>query len=108
MSDLHRLRRASDHEAVDRSPLTYEPQFGLKEKAFSLLPSARFFTRNASNGAAFDDLLAGIRRREGILALTGEVGTGKTTLCRAVLAALDRKTFAAFVPDPIVSREDLL
>ena len=106
MSDLDRLKRASDE--VDRSPLTYEPHFGLKEKAFSLLPSARFFTRNASNGTAFDDLLAGIRRREGILALTGEVGTGKTTLCRAVLAALDRKTFAAFVPDPIVSREDLL
>src|SRR5687768_4453465 len=106
MSDLDRLNRASDE--VDLSPLTYEPHFGLKEKAFSLLPNARFFSRNASNGTAFDDLLAGIRRREGILALTGEVGTGKTTLCRAVLAALDRKTFAAFVPDPIVSREDLL
>jgi type II secretory pathway predicted ATPase ExeA/cell division septation protein DedD len=40
--------------------------------------------------------------------LTGEVGTGKTTLCRAVLQSLDRKTFAAFVPDPFLSREDLL
>jgi type II secretory pathway predicted ATPase ExeA/cell division septation protein DedD len=53
-------------------------------------------------------LVAGIRRREGILALMGEVGTGKTTLCRAVLQALDRRTFAAFVPDPFLSREDLL
>jgi general secretion pathway protein A len=40
--------------------------------------------------------------------LTGEIGMGKTTLCRSVLAALDRKTFSAFVPDPFVSREDLL
>ena len=40
--------------------------------------------------------------------LTGEVGTGKTTLCRAVLESLDQKTFAAFVPDPFLSREDLL
>ena len=56
----------------------------------------------------FDELRAGIRRREGIIVLTGEPGTGKTTLCRSVLAALDRKTFCAFVPDPFVSREDLL
>jgi type II secretory pathway predicted ATPase ExeA len=56
----------------------------------------------------FEQLLAGIRRREGIIVLTGEPGTGKTTLCRGVLASLDRKTFCAFVPDPFVSREDLL
>ena len=54
----------------------------------------------------FDELRAGIRRREGIIVLTGEPGTGKTTLCRSVLASLDRKTFCAFVPDPFVSRED--
>ena len=56
----------------------------------------------------FDALRSGIRRREGIIVLTGEPGTGKTTLCRSVLEALDRKTFCTFVPDPFVSREDLL
>ena len=40
--------------------------------------------------------------------LSGEVGTGKTTLCQAVFRSLDQKTFAAFVPDPFLSREDLL
>ena len=55
-----------------------------------------------------DDLLVGIRRREGIVVLTGEMGTGKTTLCRAALYQLDRKTFTTFVPDPSLSREDLL
>ena len=40
--------------------------------------------------------------------LTGDIGTGKTTLCKAVLEKLDRKTFTTFVPDPFVSREDLL
>ena len=54
------------------------------------------------------DLAAAIRRREGLIVLTGDIGTGKTTLCRAVLAQLDRKTFATFVPDPFVTREDLL
>ena len=56
----------------------------------------------------FDALVAGIRRREGLIVLTGEIGTGKTTLCRSALQQLDRRTFASFVPDPFVSREDLL
>ena len=97
-----------DDAPDDSGCLTYETYFGLREKPFSLSPNPRFFFRDPSRTAAFNDLLGGIRRREGILALTGEVGTGKTTLCRAVLQALDRKTFAAFVPDPILSREDLL
>lgn len=92
----------------DSACLTYEAHFGLREKPFSLSPDPRFFFRNRSRGSAVDTLTAGIRRREGILALTGEVGTGKTTICRAVLESLDRKTFSAFVPDPILSREDLL
>ena len=98
----------SDARSDDTGSLTYEPYFGLREKAFSLSPDPRFFLRQSSHATAFDALVAGIRRREGILALIGEVGTGKTTLCRSVLKSLDRKTFAAFVPDPILSREDLL
>lgn len=98
----------SDARSDDTGSLTYEPHFGLREKAFSLSPDPRFFLRQSSHAKAFNALVAGIRRREGILALTGEVGTGKTTLCRSVLQSLDRKTFAAFVPDPILSREDLL
>jgi type II secretory pathway predicted ATPase ExeA/cell division septation protein DedD len=98
----------SDAIPQDPGSLTYEPYFGLREKPFSLSADPRFFFRNSSHGATFDALHEGIRRREGILVLTGEVGTGKTTVCRAVLQALDRKTFAAFVPDPFLSREDLL
>jgi type II secretory pathway predicted ATPase ExeA len=96
-------------EPVARSPfLTYEPYYGLKEKAFSLSADPRFLYKSRTHAPMFDDLHAGIRRREGIIVLTGEPGTGKTTLCRGVLAALGRKTFCAFVPDPFVSREDLL
>jgi type II secretory pathway predicted ATPase ExeA len=98
----------SDARSQDPGSLTYEPYFGLREKPFSLSSDPRFFFSNSSHGAAFDTLAAGIRRREGVLVLTGEVGTGKTTLCRAVLQSLDQKTFAAFVPDPFLSREDLL
>jgi type II secretory pathway predicted ATPase ExeA len=92
-----------------RSPLlTYEPYYGLNEKAFSLSADPRFLYKSRAHAPVFDHLRAGIRRREGIIVLTGEPGTGKTTLCRSVLASLDRKTFCAFVPDPFVSREDLL
>lgn len=88
--------------------LTYEPFYGLREKPFSLSADPRFLYRSPAHAPAFDSLLAGIRRREGLIVLTGEIGTGKTTLCRAVLQHLDRRTFSAFVPDPFVSREDLL
>jgi general secretion pathway protein A len=98
----------SDPSPQDPGSLTYERYFGLREKPFSLSSDPRFFFSNSTHGAAFDTLAAGIRRREGILVLTGEVGTGKTTLCRAVCQSLDQKTFAAFVPDPFLSREDLL
>ena len=92
-----------------RTPyLTYEPYYGLKEKPFSLSADPRFLYKSRTHAPVFDALRSGIRRREGIIVLTGEPGTGKTTLCRSVLEALDRKTFCAFVPDPFVSREDLL
>jgi general secretion pathway protein A len=88
--------------------LTYEPFYGLREKPFSLTSDSRFFYQSRSHAPAFDDLLNAIRRRESLNVLTGDIGTGKTTLCRAVLGSLDRKTFSAFVPDPFASREDLL
>lgn len=88
--------------------LTYEAFYGLKEKAFSLNADPRFLYHSPSHAAAFENLLAGIRRREGLLVLTGEIGTGKTMLCQAVLKNLGRKTFSSFVPDPFASREDLL
>jgi type II secretory pathway predicted ATPase ExeA len=92
----------------DSGLLIYEPFYGLGEKPFSLSTDPRFLYKSASHTPVFQDVLAGIRRREGLVVLTGEIGMGKTTLCRSVLAALDRKTFSAFVPDPFVSREDLL
>ena len=103
-----RLLNARQPEDDDSGLLIYEPFYGLGEKPFSLSTDPRFLYKSASHTPVFQDVLAGIRRREGLVVLTGEIGMGKTTLCRSVLAALDRKTFSAFVPDPFVSREDLL
>ena len=106
------IQSSSSHD-VDSPPETdsafiYEPFYGLKEKPFSLSSDPRFLYKSPAHAAAFNDLVRAIRRREGLIVLTGDIGTGKTTLCRAVLENLDRKTFTAFVPDPFVSREDLL
>jgi general secretion pathway protein A len=99
---------SSPQSAVSAGALTYEPYYGLKAKPFSLSTDPRSLYKSPVHTAVLDDLLAGIRRREGIVVLTGEMGTGKTTLCRAALYQLDRKTFTTFVPDPFLSREDLL
>ena len=87
--------------------LTYEPFFGLNEKPFSLYADSRFVYDSPTHSATREGLLAGIRRREGLQVLTGEIGTGKTTLCRAALRDLGRKTYSSIVPDPFASREDL-
>lgn len=94
--------------AISAGALTYEPHYGLKAKPFSLSTDPRSLYTAPGHAEALDDLLAAIRRREGIVVVTGEMGTGKTTLCRAALYQLDRKTFTTFVPDPFISREDLL
>jgi type II secretory pathway predicted ATPase ExeA len=86
----------------------YEDFYGLSEKPFSLTPDPKFFYRSESHGNAFDVLQYAIRRREGFVVITGDSGTGKTTLCRAILDQLDRRTFTALVLNPFVSEEDLL
>ena len=86
--------------AVGRAPtassalLTYESYYGLREKPFSLSTDPRFLYKSAAHAGTFEDLLLAIRRREGLIVLTGDIGTGKTTLCKAVLEQLDRKTFS--------------
>ena len=98
-------RRGIDGDSLS---LTYEPDYGLNEKPFSLSSDPKFLYRSPAHASAFERLHAGIRRREGLIVLTGDIGTGKTTLCRAVLDKLDRRTFSTFIPDPFASREDFL
>ena len=105
-------KRAEGVVALHAQPrpgwLTYETFYGLTGKPFSLSSDPAFFYNSSSHAAAFDDLLSGIRRRESLSVLSGDIGTGKTTLCRTVLENLDRQTFSAFVADPFATREDLL
>ena len=86
----------------------YEDYYGFAEKPFSITPDPRYLFRSASHECAFELLQYAIRRREGFIVVTGDIGTGKTTLCRAVMNTLDRRTFTALVLNPFLSEEDLL
>jgi type II secretory pathway predicted ATPase ExeA len=86
----------------------YEAYYGFSEKPFSLTPDPKYLYRSQSHGNAFDLLQYAIRRREGFAVVTGDIGTGKTTLCRALLEQIDRTTFTALVLNPFLTEEDLL
>ena len=86
----------------------YEDYYGFTEKPFSLTPDPKYLFKSASHASAFELLQYAVRRREGFVVITGDIGTGKTTLCRALLEQVDRKTFTALVLNPFLSEEDLL
>src|SRR3954467_8910794 len=86
----------------------YETYYGFSEKPFSLTPDPKYLYRSQSHGNAFDLLQYAVRRREGFVVVTGDIGTGKTMLCRALLEQIDRSTFTALVLNPFLSEEDLL
>lgn len=86
----------------------YEDFFGFVEKPFSLTPDPKYLYKSESHANAFELLQYAIRRREGFVVVTGDIGTGKTTLCRALLEQIDRRTFTALVLNPFLSEEDLL
>jgi len=85
-----------------------EDYYGFAEQPFSLTPDPRFFFRSEAHERALEDLARAIRRREGFMLLTGDIGTGKTTLCRTLLDQLDDRTFTALVLNPFVTEEELL
>jgi general secretion pathway protein A len=86
----------------------YEDYYGFTEKPFSLTPDPKYLFKSSTHANAFELLQYAIRRREGFVVITGDIGTGKTTVCRAILEQLDRKTFTALVLNPFLSEEDLL
>ena len=86
----------------------YERFFGLREQAFALTTDPRFHYKTASHRHAFDELKLGLERGEGFLLLTGDTGTGKTTLSRAVIDSLGGRTFSAIITNPAVADAELL
>src|SRR5207248_8652892 len=86
----------------------YEEYYGFTEKPFSLTPDPKYLFKSESHANAFELLQYALHSREGLTVITGDIGTGKTTLCRALLEQIDRNTFTALVLNPFLSEEDLL
>jgi type II secretory pathway predicted ATPase ExeA/cell division protein FtsN len=86
----------------------YERFFGLNETPFSLAPNPRFLFASDSHAAALAQVAYALERREPLVVITGEIGTGKTLLCRTVPQRLERKTFVSVINDPLLERDDLL
>lgn len=82
--------------------------YGLRELPFSLTPDPRFLFLSRRHREALEQLLYGIRERKGFIQLTGEVGSGKTTLCRAALERLGPETTTALILNPVLSSPQLL
>lgn len=86
----------------------YEKYYRLSEKPFSLTPDPRFLFLSKHHQGALDHMLYGINQREGFMTITGDVGTGKTTLCRCLLERLDDNIQVALILNPMLSDMDLL
>ena len=86
----------------------YKTFFGFKEHPFNLTPDPRYLYLSRYHREALDHLLYGINQRKGFIAITGGVGTGKTTLCRALLDHLDDTTKSALIFSSFVSDMEIL
>jgi len=86
----------------------YLPHFGLREPPFGITPDTSFFYVCASSQEALNTLIVAVANGEGFIKITGEVGTGKTLLCRKLLATLDDTWVSAYIPNPDLEPRTLL
>mgnify|MGYP003704417979 CR=1 FL=1 len=74
----------------------YEAFFRFKQRPFSLTPDPKFYFRSRSHGRVFDALSAAVSRRESVMLIAGDLGVGKTTLCRTLIETQERKARAIY------------
>ena len=86
----------------------YKEYFGLKEPPFSIAPDPHYLYMSDNHREALAHLLYGINSDNGFVLLTGDVGTGKTTVCRCLLAQLPENSNIAFILNPKLTVDELL
>lgn len=86
----------------------YEEYFSLKERPFSLTPDPDFLFLSGSHQRALDHLLFGLESGEGFIVVTGDIGVGKTTVCRALLRRLPERFATALVVNTLLTEKELL
>ncbi len=95
-------------QRIAKRKAVYLDYYGLKEPPFSLTPNPRFLFYSAKHREAFNHLLYGIRERKGFVQVTGEVGAGKTTVCRAMLEQLGNSFSTALILNPVLDSDQLV
>src|SRR3989338_8393164 len=86
----------------------YLEYLGLREKPFSITADPSFLYLSRKHREALSHMVYGIRERKGFVEITGEIGTGKTTLCKALLRQLDPSTKTALILQPALSELEQL
>jgi type II secretory pathway predicted ATPase ExeA len=86
----------------------YLEHFGLTEAPFRITPHTEFFFAGANRGATLEALLYAITHDEGIVKVSGEVGSGKTMLCRVLMERLPAHVVIVYLANPSLSRDDIL
>ena len=86
----------------------YLSHFGLNEAPFRITPHTEFFFSGANRGATLEALLYAITHDEGIVKVTGEVGSGKTMLCRVLVERLPKNVETIYLANPSLSRDEIL
>lgn len=86
----------------------YEHFFGFKEKPFNNNPDPRFFFPSSRHSEALDRLFYAVQERKGFVVITGEIGAGKTTVCRALLNKLDDKSEVCMITNTHLSTKELI
>ncbi len=85
----------------------YQQFFNFDEPPFSLTPDTWFFINQQSHKDALNTLLVALQHCEGFIKIVGEVGTGKTLLCRILLARLNAGFVTAYIPNPYLTPQEL-
>ena len=86
----------------------YYAHFGLKQPPFKITPNTEFFYLGGNRGAVLDALIYAVKNGEGIIKVVGEVGSGKTMLCRMLQVALPESVESIYLANPSVAPEDIL
>jgi len=86
----------------------YLDYYGLTEPPFNITPNPRFLFYSPKHREALNHMLYGIRDRKGFVQITGEVGAGKSTLCRALLGQLGNNYATALILNPILDADQLM
>jgi MSHA biogenesis protein MshM len=86
----------------------YHAHFGLRESPFGLTPDTTFAFSCSAHQEALNTLLVATGSGEGFIKITGEVGTGKTLLCRRFLSTLDERCISAYLPNPALDPRGLM